>query len=141
MIYFLKVAEFNSPVKIGFVNESRSVLERIKSLQPGNPYTLELIMLMPGSMEVEKQIHRKYEGLRLCGEWFKSKVLVHYGICPRCANSILDHPRSGVWIRCFDNKAYHVRFSWNNLGAMKEPTLIASPFQLPLGKLRLEEFS
>ena len=54
--------------KIGFTN---NVFKRVKSIQTGCPYPLEIFCVIHGSMETEKKLHYKYKSLRLNGEWFK----------------------------------------------------------------------
>lgn len=66
MIYFIQTKE-SGKIKIGY---STSPDKRIKDLQIANPEKLELIGLLKGSKDYEKQIHQKFEELNIHGEWF-----------------------------------------------------------------------
>ena len=66
-IYVIGNKEHNI-CKIGFTN---NVFKRIRSIQTGCPFPLEIFCVIHGSMETEKKLHEKYKDLRLNGEWFK----------------------------------------------------------------------
>lgn len=65
-VYVLQ-ARGDSPVKVGKAND---VLNRIASLQTGNPRTIELVGLIVGSEELERAWHYELRKSRLVGEWF-----------------------------------------------------------------------
>jgi hypothetical protein len=64
-IYFVVGGPF---VKIGF---STSVRFRITSLQVGNPYRLSLLNSIPGDVDLERELHRRFSSYRAQGEWFR----------------------------------------------------------------------
>lgn len=66
-IYFIQQGD-SDLVKIGFTS---NIQRRFRELQTASPYPLLLLGLMPGSKEVEKQIHGTFEHLRQKREWFK----------------------------------------------------------------------
>lgn len=65
MIYFIKAGKKH--VKIGF---SKDPIERLKSLQTGNPHKLEIVTTIPGSYETEKALHNYFSRNKREGEWF-----------------------------------------------------------------------
>lgn len=58
-------------VKIGYSVEPE---KRLNELQTGCPYSLILIGVRPGTVELERTIHRRLKPLRLEGEWFRMTV-------------------------------------------------------------------
>jgi hypothetical protein len=69
MIYFAQ-DESTLHVKIGF-HGGEDALERIKSLQTGNPSPLVLLGTMPGDRDTERRLHRDFAAARVAGEWFR----------------------------------------------------------------------
>ena len=73
MIYIAKcdLATLESPhdyiVKVGVAEDP---LERIRTLQIGNPFKLTLLESFPGNKLLEKVIHRSFASYRVRGEWF-----------------------------------------------------------------------
>lgn len=67
-IYFIKSDE-TKEIKIGYT--SGEVEKRLKSLQTGHPYKLQVLATMPGSRDDEKNLHERFASSRLSGEWFK----------------------------------------------------------------------
>jgi len=53
--------------KIGF---SKTPNKRLKGIQTGCPYPIKILYLFVGSINLEKQLHKKYSKYRLNGEWF-----------------------------------------------------------------------
>lgn len=66
MIYLILNSE-NNTVKIGF---SETPMIRLKNIQTGCPHTLDLIACKFGTMDHEKELHKKFDQFRLTGEWF-----------------------------------------------------------------------
>jgi len=66
MIYFLGAAPVNL-IKIGF---SSAPEERLKALRLLSPVSLEIVGMIPGFAEREREIHAQFEHLRSHGEWF-----------------------------------------------------------------------
>lgn len=54
--------------KIGFT--AGKLLDRLKSLQTGNPRPLSLVTSFPGDRQDEAALHLRFSHLRLAGEWF-----------------------------------------------------------------------
>lgn len=69
MIYFAQ-AEGVGHIKIGFT-DGQDAGDRLASLQTGSPVPLRLLGTIPGSIEGEKDLHRRFAAARVCGEWFK----------------------------------------------------------------------
>lgn len=65
VIYFLRAGGF---VKIGKASGSASI--RVAQLQTGCPYQIEVIATIPGGLELERSLHRRFKSLRARGEWF-----------------------------------------------------------------------
>ena len=65
-IYFVQMG-FVGPVKIGY---TKNIDKRISSLQTASPYKLNLLCVMPGTEDYEKDIHAGLDEIRLEGEWF-----------------------------------------------------------------------
>ena len=66
-VYFIQ-GQCGGAIKIGF---SFKPAERLKSLQTGYPDTLTILTMVPGTVELERQIHEEFDHCRLNGEWFK----------------------------------------------------------------------
>jgi hypothetical protein len=66
-VYFVQ-GEFGGGIKIGY---SKTPESRLKQLQTSYPDTLKILVLVPGSNKDEKSYHRKFEHIKLNGEWFK----------------------------------------------------------------------
>lgn len=54
-------------VKLGY---SKDPGKRLKELQTGNPYTIEVLATVPGSIELEQVLHVWFADLAYRGEWF-----------------------------------------------------------------------
>src|SRR5947207_2529709 len=66
-VYFFKENATNA-IKIG---RSYDVRMRFEQIQSGMPQELEFLGFMQGSWAKEKEMHSKFEHLRLRGEWFR----------------------------------------------------------------------
>ena len=67
-VYFIRCQGW---VKVGFTSESDSKIPaRLRHMQTGNPFELELVMTVPGSLVDEKRFHYKLKKVRGIGEWF-----------------------------------------------------------------------
>ncbi len=69
MIYFLQDSG-DFAIKIGSTGAD-DPLERVRSLQTGNPRPLVLLGTMPGNEEDERALHCRFSAHRLHGEWFR----------------------------------------------------------------------
>ncbi len=54
-------------IKIGVTKDP---LGRVGFLQNGNPYPLDIVGLAVGDTMAERSLHRRYDHLRMEGEWF-----------------------------------------------------------------------
>ncbi len=70
MIYFLGCQEF---VKIGFTNTAtlEAVHSRIRLFDVGNPFEITILGVMAGNQSVEFSLHRRFNSLKVKGEWFR----------------------------------------------------------------------
>lgn len=64
MIYFIQAQD---KIKIGVTDDP---VVRITELQTGNPYRLICKLLVDGSFDEERRLHRMFLEDRLVGEWF-----------------------------------------------------------------------
>lgn len=76
------VAGYGPYVKIGFTRGE--VGYRLADLQVGCPETIELAASIPGDMSDEAALHRRFEGQRLRGEWFRREGEVDAWIDAGC---------------------------------------------------------
>jgi hypothetical protein len=65
IVYFIQVKEF---VKIGFSMNNVSI--RMKDLQCGCPFEMNLLGTIPGTEATENMLHVRFAHLRQRGEWF-----------------------------------------------------------------------
>jgi T5orf172 domain len=65
-VYFIQAGD-TGPVKIGLANTPE---ERARTLQTGNHRELHLRHVVPGSGDVERQLHDRFAAARIRGEWF-----------------------------------------------------------------------
>lgn len=66
MIYLI-ICKNNSTCKIGY---SKNPKNRLMQLQSSNPYFLELVATIDGTLQDEKRLHTKFKDYRIGGEWF-----------------------------------------------------------------------
>ena len=64
MIYFIKLNDF---VKIGF---SDDVSKRVAQLQTSSPYNLDVLCIIEGDYDKEKELHELFKQYSARGEWF-----------------------------------------------------------------------
>lgn len=60
-----------SYVKIGYPADPA---KRLANLQTANPFPLELLATVPGTVELEGVLHLWFADLRLSGEWFRFPI-------------------------------------------------------------------
>lgn len=73
-VYIIRAGE-DGPIKIGW---SRTPARRLIDLQGAHSETLWIMGLIPGSMEYEKELHKRFAKMRLRGEWFRAdRTLPH----------------------------------------------------------------
>src|SRR5262245_55030947 len=68
MLYFIQ-AEQVGHIKIG-LTDNDDALVRLATLQTGSPVPLRLLGTIPGTMQDEKDLHRRFAASKVCGEWF-----------------------------------------------------------------------
>jgi hypothetical protein len=74
-IYFIQ-ARPGDPIKIGFAKDPE---KRLRELQTGSAYPLQILAKVPGRLEDERRLHGEFTRFRLSGEWFKpAKKLLEY---------------------------------------------------------------
>lgn len=73
MIYFIQDSE-TCEIKIGFTEGDP--VDRLASLQTGNPHLLVLIHSESGGRVREVMLHQMFAGDRVRGEWFRPGPLV-----------------------------------------------------------------
>lgn len=75
VVYFLR-ASAQGPIKIG---KARDITRRVATLQTALPDELHLLLTIPGYGHEEAWFHKRFEHLRLRGEWFHADCdLVHF---------------------------------------------------------------
>jgi hypothetical protein len=65
IVYFLSAGGF---IKIGTTRGSAD--SRIRSIQTGCPFPIEVLGVIPGGASAERALHSKFSHLRTHGEWF-----------------------------------------------------------------------
>ena len=65
-VYFAQ-CDNGGPVKIGMSNNP---ISRVYALNTSNPSKVHLLATMPGGRELEREMHERFAGYRLNGEWF-----------------------------------------------------------------------
>lgn len=68
MIYFLRSSCANGFIKIGL---ARDLWQRIDALQPGSPYQLKLVRVLPGGRAEERALHERFRSAHYRGEWYR----------------------------------------------------------------------
>lgn len=71
--YVYALADPTGPVKIGFASNP---VDRLISLQIGNPRRIEVVGLRHGTMRTEADIHRRLAHARIGGEWFEREAVL-----------------------------------------------------------------
>lgn len=65
-VYFIQQGT-DGPIKIG---HTKNVDRRLRSLSTGSPVALHVLALTPGGEREERALHRRFDSLRMQGEWF-----------------------------------------------------------------------
>lgn len=71
MIYFIQTGD-NRYIKIGYT-AATDVKKRIASIQTSIPFEVKVLATMPGTQEIERQLHKRFGGLQERGEWFRTQ--------------------------------------------------------------------
>lgn len=70
-VYFA-LAVGGNLIKIGTVADIRLVQRRMELLQPGCPYALKVLLIVPGcGRQEEVRLHRLYRPYKFRSEWFR----------------------------------------------------------------------
>lgn len=69
LVYFIRCGDF---IKIGFTRGRAQLDERVKTLQIGNPFDLEVVDWIVGNWRLEQFLHEKFDHLHHQGEWFRA---------------------------------------------------------------------
>lgn len=68
-VYFARPVGMDGPIKIGWSNAPE---QRILNLMTWSPFPLELVVMISGGRELEKNIHECFADLHSHGEWFRA---------------------------------------------------------------------
>jgi len=108
VVYFIRA--FDGNIKIGFTN---NINERVGAGKVWRPEGLEVLLLIPGDMEMETNLHLKFEEHQIHGDWFRSSQEILAFI----EQKLKEHPienfkRNNVYEEQFkkreqENKQYH----------------------------------
>ena len=69
VVYFLKAGPF---IKIGKATYSPAL--RVRELQTGCPYPIEVLNFVPGDIAMERKFHKRFAHCRAHGEWFHASA-------------------------------------------------------------------
>lgn len=77
MIYFAQTGD-NRFIKIGFAT---NVTKRVEGLRTGSPMPIKVLATMSGTIPIERQLHARFDHLRVNREWFESsRALVEFAL-------------------------------------------------------------
>ena len=84
MIYFIQNTE-TKHIKIGYSNNVR---KRLSEIQTTSPYELAILTICEGGIEVEKELHDKFNKSYIRGEWFSpsEELITHINNFPPYLN-------------------------------------------------------
>lgn len=71
VVYFIQAelgGAYIGPIKIGYTQKLRN---RLISMKMDNFHELKILKIIEGDRNKEKEIHQKFAGIRIKGEWFK----------------------------------------------------------------------
>lgn len=125
-VYFIQ-GTVSKNIKIGV---SRSPKDRIQSIQNHSGESVRLIGTIRGGRELEHIIHKKFDSLRLHGEWFRPEInLIEYireNINRTIKSKKISKPAKDESIY-IDLLKREVRLIKNSLFKYKEPKRYLSP--------------
>lgn len=86
-VYFMR-AGGSGPVKIGIAADVR---RRIQGMRTGSPEELSLLAVFAGGAKLEADLHARFAGARLRGEWFRPipEILEHAKLGAEAARLVL----------------------------------------------------
>lgn len=65
-VYFIR-SEQADMIKIGYTTD---IAQRLNNLQTASPFSLKLLISVPGTLEDERNLHKLFDSCRGHGEWF-----------------------------------------------------------------------
>lgn len=68
LVYLIRMCSPVGEIKIGTTADLTS---RLTALRTGSPYALEVLATRLGGVREEAELHRRFDHLRLQGEWFR----------------------------------------------------------------------
>lgn len=76
LLYILECNE-QKFIKIGVTHSEETLDKRVKTLQTGNPYKINVAysQLHDDALGAEKYLHRQFQTSRVMGEWFEGVSL------------------------------------------------------------------
>ena len=69
VVYFLRAGPF---IKIGKATHSPAL--RVRELQTGCPYPIEVLSFIPGDFAMERKLHKRFAHCHAHGEWFHASA-------------------------------------------------------------------
>lgn len=77
-------------IKIGFSIEPK---RRLESIQISNHHTLEVLAAVPTSLITEREAHKRFQHLRIRGEWFRAeKELLNFIDALKAGKNLIREP-------------------------------------------------
>lgn len=75
-VYFARTKRYPTLIKIGFSAQPK---RRLEALRREHSLDLEFVGIMVGSLLLERQMHHKFQDLRVTAEWFSAepKLMTH----------------------------------------------------------------
>lgn len=77
-VYVFRILE-SDVVKIGFT--TRDPKDRLAEVQAGLPHILEIALVLRGSYNLESELHARFKGYRIRGEWFLAHDSLNDWLC------------------------------------------------------------
>jgi hypothetical protein len=93
VVYFVRGGD---AVKIG---RTGNLAARLKALATASAVPLEVLAALPGGRDLEVQLHRRWQHLRLKGEWFRATPDLLADIRERVARAAEPPPEPRHWVR------------------------------------------
>jgi hypothetical protein len=97
MVYLITFGD-RKYCKIGYTND---IINRIASLQTGTPYKIELLSVIEGGCDTEKDIHLIFNEFRRHGEWFEFNSIIEDYFYKRMNEDMLELSKQGVLVEYY----------------------------------------
>lgn len=118
MIYFIDCPP-SQMVKIGYASDEIGCWRRMADFQTGNPFRLQMIGTVVGSLKQERASHRALRLARRSGEWFRRKDAMAFMRLARRAGVAKAVEATARWVQ---NE--HKASSWKNALLRKKCILV-----------------